>query len=357
MSVHNEIILFRVPFGSHLYGTAGPTSDYDYKAVVLPKLDDLLLNKKISIRKERPDHLKDGDKMLSGETETEYIPLQVFFDDFFNGQTYALEVAFAVVQGLHDVPEHDGDKSEHFKYQQRLMADLVQQFLTSNVKKMVGYAVTQSQMYGVKTERFTSLKTFLNIVNEHFERFNFGNLSTELKMSNTQLNSVFHSDLLSKVLTLPHVNMVEVLNVRGGKETTPAIEVVGKKFPLTSSWLSVFNSLTKTLHTYGERVKQFDGEGIDWKALSHAIRITEQILELSKEGTLTFPRPNAAFLKAVKNGEVQLDEATSYLNAKFSKVDDAIANSVLQQRTPELEKKFEEFKLKELKSLYGLLTS
>jgi predicted nucleotidyltransferase len=357
MKAQKETTLFTVLTGSHLYGTAGPSSDFDYKAVVLPKLDDLLLNKKVTNRKEKPEGLKAGDKMLAGETETEYLPLQVFFDDFFNGQTYALEVAFAVMHGLHEVPGQNGEKLNRFKYQQRLMTELVERFLTRNVKKMVGYAVAQSRMYGLKTERFTSLKTFLDTVHTHFENSMFSELKTETKMRETRLNSEVHADLLAAVLKLPHVKEVQVFNARGGKETSPGLEVAGKQFPLTNSWLTVYSSLKGTLENYGERVKQFDGEGVDWKALSHAMRITEQVLELSTKGTLAFPRPNALFLRAVKNGEVTLEEATAYLDTAFSMVDEAVANSVLQERTPELEKEFEEFKLKELKALYGLPTS
>lgn len=357
MKAQKETTLFSVLTGSHLYGTAGPNSDFDYKAVVLPKLDDLLLNKKVTNRKEKPEGLKAGDKMLAGETETEYLPLQVFFDDFFNGQTYALEVAFAVVQGLHEVPGVNGEKDNRFAYQQRMMTELVDRFLTSNVKKMVGYAVAQSRMYGLKTERYTSLKEFLDTVYMYFDKTMFSELSVETKMRHTRLNSDVHELLLRTVLTLPHVKEVQVFNARGGKETSPGLEVAGKQFPLTNSWHTVYSSLKGTLTNYGERVKQFDGEGVDWKALSHAMRITEQVLELSRTGTLVFPRPNADFLRAVKNGEVSLDEATAYLDTAFSMVDEAVSKSVLRERTPELEKEFEAFKLKELKALYGLSSS
>jgi hypothetical protein len=35
-------------------------------------------------------------------------------------------------------------------------------------------------------------------------------------------------------------------------------------------------------------------EGVDWKALSHAVRVGTQALELLKTGHVTFPLPNAA---------------------------------------------------------------
>lgn len=101
-------------------------------------------------------------------------------------------------------------------------------------------------------------------------------------------------------------------------------------------------------------MKEFSGEGVDWKALSHAVRITEQVLELCSTGKMTFPRPNADFLRDMKNGKMTLEEATDYLNIQFVKVDDAVANSVLRTRTPELDEEFEKWKVKELSALYGL---
>lgn len=350
MKTSKETTLFRVLTGSHLYGTATEKSDFDYKAVTLPKLDDLLLNKRVTNRKEKPEGLKAGDKMLAGETETEYLPLQVFFDDFFSGQTYALEVAFATALFKHEPV----DNVQFKEYWMWMMQELIDKFLTKSVKKMVGYAVSQSKLYGLKTERYTSMRQFVAMVETHFDNSMFSELTTDIKMRETSLTSSVHADLLESVLRLPFVKTCEVQNASGGQTMAPGLEIAGKKFPFTNSWLTVVNSVKNQLANYGERVKEFDGEGIDWKALSHAIRITEQVLELCRDGKLEFPRPNALYLLDVKSGKVPLDEATAYLNEAFSKVDQAVATSVLPERTHSLETEFEAWKLQKLTELYGL---
>ena len=96
MKAQKETTLFKVLTGSRLYGTHTKYSDFDYKAVVLPHLETLLMNIQVTNRKEKPEGLKAGDKMIAGESETEYLPIQVFLNDFLAGQTYALEIAFAV---------------------------------------------------------------------------------------------------------------------------------------------------------------------------------------------------------------------------------------------------------------------
>jgi len=358
MKAKKETTLFTVLTGSHLYGNASETSDFDYKAVCVPPLDELLLNTKITNRKEKPVGLKQGDKMAAGEAETEYLPLQVFLDDFFNGQTYALEVAFAVKQGKFELfSPNDRDTLEASTsrdididpgYIRDIISDLINLYLTKNVKKMVGYAVSQSKLYGLKTQRYTSLNEALCIIEEYSHDFLSPNDNNEkLTFNDSPI-------LLARLLALPHIKEIQIFNADGGSALAPALEICGKQYPYTSRISTVVKSMLKTVGDYGARVKEFDGQGVDWKALSHAIRITDQVLELCSTGFLTFPRPNAQFLLDVKTGKLTLDEATDYLNAAFAKVDDAIITSKLQERTPELEKKFREWKIQVLRSIYGV---
>ncbi len=337
--------LFKVLTGSHLYGTATKTSDYDYKVVVLPALNDLLLNKRITNYKEKPEGMKASDKMVAGETETEYIPLQTFFNDFFSGQTYALELAFATAQGKHDA--RDG----LWLATSSICSQMIERFLTRNVQKMVGYAVAQSRLYGLKTERFTSVKVFVNTVEDHFIP-ELGKAQAEKLMRTQKLQD--SPMLLEKLLMLEHVKEATLKNAKGGMADAPALDVCGKLFPMTNTWATVLASMKTTLSNYGNRVADFEGEGVDWKALSHAIRITEQVLELSETGKLTFPRPNADFLLAVKKGKVPLEEANAYLESAFKKVDTAVEKSVLREKTPKLQLEFEHFMLTHLRFFYEL---
>ena len=332
----NETMLFRVLVGSRLYGTHTEKSDFDYKVVVLPNVEQLLMNRQLSNRKEKPVGMKATDKMVAGEAETEYLPLQVFVDDLFAGQTYALELLFAFNQGL---AERCNDYVLNNKVT-LMMRELQDKFLTSNVKKMVGYAVSQSQMYGLKTERFTTLKKVVDMLHEHLAFFPV----------NTTLNE--ETDLRERLLKLPHVKPVMIENSAGGSALAPALDIVGKKFPLTNKVVTLLNSLQGLLDGYGARVASFEGEGVDWKALSHAIRITTQVLELSRTGKLTFPNAEADNLRAIKEGAMTLEDATALLNEKFAQVDEAVANSTLPTRTKELEDAFLVWKLEWLKKFY-----
>ncbi len=344
MKANKEIAIFTLLTGSHLYGTATEASDFDYKAVCLPSIDDLLLNTKVTNRKEKPEGVGHGATMKAGETETEYVPLQVFLNDFFDGQTYALELAMA---GKRITVPMRVDVSVAWEIR-RMLDELVEKFLTKSVKKMVGYAVSQSKMYGLKTQRYTAMGNALRAFNL-WGRENVFNNDQAARYTLADCPS-----LVEELLKFEHVKTIEIMNADGGTKPAPGIEIVGKQYPLTTKCAHIVKSLEKSLSGYGERVKEFDGEGVDWKALSHAIRITEQVVELCETGKLTFPRPNAKFLLDVKGGKIALDEATAYLNTTFAKVDDAVSGSLLQERTPELEQEFKEWKIKVLRRFYGL---
>jgi hypothetical protein len=356
MKVKVETALFMVPFGSHLYGTNGPNSDLDFKLVCLPSLADLLLNKQVTNRKVLPEGKKDGEKMSVGEAEYEYIPLQVFLNDFIAGQTYALEIAFAVLQekvwfeGM-PVQQLAADKliTDDHIFVFEWMDELVGRFLTRNVQKMVGYAVSQSRNYGLKTERYTSMKNVVETVEGYIQSLAI------MKTNEQAINKLILKDspaLIAELVKMPHVKECEILNGAGGTQMAPAIEVCGKQFPLTAAFSTMLKSLKASLAQYGDRVKKYDGEGVDWKALSHAIRITEQVLELTTTGKLVFPCANADYLKEVKEGKRTLEDATNYLTTLFNVIDDAVANSHLQERTPELDEQYVEFKTNLLRKYY-----
>jgi hypothetical protein len=257
-------------------------------------------------------------------------------DDLFAGQTYALELLFAFNQGL---AERCNDLVLNNKVTV-MMRELQDKFLTSNVKKMVGYAVAQSQLYGLKTERFTTLKKVVEMLHEHLAFFPATTTLAE------------EDGLRDRLLKLPHVKPVMIENSAGGSALAPALDIVGKKFPLTNKVVTLVNSLQGLLDGYGARVASFEGEGVDWKALSHAIRITTQVLELSRTGKLAFPNASASSLRMIKEGQLKLEDATDLLNRMFAQVDEAVANSTLPARTKEMEADFLVWKLKWLKKFY-----
>lgn len=105
-------------------------------------------------------------------------------------------------------------------------------------------------------------------------------------------------------------------------------EVVGKKFTETTSINIVLECLTQFFGKYGQRAKQAEqNQGVDWKAMSHALRAGYQLEQMYKEGNITFPLRRADWLKQIKAGEIpfqrvadELEEQLDYVKtlAKYS---------------------------------------
>jgi hypothetical protein len=408
--------LFKILTGSRLYGTFTDTSDYDYKVITLPPLEDVLLGKKLVNYKEVPEGKGAHDSMPDNGIETEYIPLQVFFNDFFAGQTYAVELAFAILQGKYDsqynyqstidkilyilenlnkddlLCDHTqaieeikkiegvrfseeeyhsdsfdinlirpvftiapftepikfrtevgmlkyhlnnlkcGDYSEIY-FLTEMIQDLVENFLTKDVKKMMGYAVSQAKVYGAKTDRYVTVVSAIDI------------LSSE--NGKCILNEM--PKLIEALLKLPftNINSTEVNNV-----VNNTIVINHKQYPLSCQLDYIVNSLKATEHTYGDRVKSFQGTGADWKAMAHAVRIVKQIQELSTTGTILFPSKDIDQIKSIRNGLMEVEDATNLLNDSIVKAEESIMNSILPAKTPEMIEMFNHWKINVLKSLY-----
>ncbi len=56
-------------------------------------------------------------------------------------------------------------------------------------------------------------------------------------------------------------------------------------------------------------------EGVDWKALSHTVRVGYEALELLESGSLTYPSPTREHLRAIKAGEVPYAAVAAEIDA------------------------------------------
>jgi len=112
-------------------------------------------------------------------------------------------------------------------------------------------------------------------------------------------------------------------------------------------------TVKKFYDSYGARAKQAsNNDGIDWKAVSHAIRAASQVEELLTEGTITYPLKNAEYIKKVKCGEFDYQtEVGPYLEEMMEKVEELSNKSTLPDKP---DRKFWEDFIKETVETYVL---
>lgn len=312
--------IVKIPFGSHLYGTATPASDFDFKVVYLPNLTDLVIGKKAEIYKEKPG--RPDEVMQAGEVETEFVPLQRLAQDFFSGQSWAIECTFAILSGEYEMLEPG------LEYDlQTFCNTLVEKFLTRDLKAMVSYAIHQSQMYGVKAERLNAIERLIEALSK-VERPQFTRLS-DIKLI---LDTLIDGETISYSI------------IKGTNHTyqeQPALKVNNREYPMASMVHYLLTELLKVKQRYGERVKRAQGEEVDWKALSHAVRVVRQAVSLLQHKQIKFPLPSAQLLTDIKNQQLSFAEATSIFAELNTRMEELQKTTELQEKTPELKAHFD----------------
>lgn len=328
-------VLLKVTYGSHLYGTNTPTSDLDEKVVYLPPLEDVLLGKKLRTYKTRVDaegaQVSDSAQMPDGGLEVEYVPFQTFCRDFLNGQTYALECAFAHLS-TEPVPLY-------------WVKELVEKFTTCNVSSMAGFAMKQTFDYvhrGVRLEKARALLAVLTDLMQNVGARVTLRLDTPWSQSETYLDEVVRRTGCELGTT-----------VNNGMEMR-TLKLNGRDYLETTTAEHLRTAVQKLVDSYGHRTQAAAEMEVDRKSLMHAVRVYQQALELLQTGRMVFPRPNSKQLLSVKTDQ-PLEEVKALLLSLEEELETAQANSkVLPAKTPELEAAFDEWLLQELRRQYGL---
>jgi hypothetical protein len=110
-------------------------------------------------------------------------------------------------------------------------------------------------------------------------------------------------------------------------------EVVGKKFQETARVKYVLPILQRFITEYGVRAQAAEqNEGVDWKAMSHALRAAQQVKELFTHGTMTMPRPEAGLLLLVKQGKIDFKSVQEELENTMSEVEVLALRSELPEK-------------------------
>ena len=303
-------VLFRCQFGSHLYGTNTPESDLDYKTVVLPSAEQVLLGR-AHFNKTQNTKADSTAKNTSDDVDNETFSIGEYLKLLQQGQTVALDMLFAmqypaVVQEVHPLWE------ELYRNRHRL--------LSKNAKSFIGYCFSQSAKYGVKGSRMGAVERMLRVLE--------GAPDTSLV---GECLPGFVTAMEGE--TYFKVNRVSITPRNGEKPYEQTfMEIVGRKFPVTATIMHTRNAIQKIYNEYGHRARQAkENQGIDWKALSHAIRVCGEATELLETGYITFPlEPSLRrFVLDVKQGKLPFDEVQERLEAMMDRVTEAEQSSML----------------------------
>jgi hypothetical protein len=281
-----EEIICLVTYGSHLYGTATETSDKDFRGIFMPSKWDLVLNKKLATKKDY------------GEEDTEYFPLHKFIDLALQGQTIALDMLFAPEElTVITSPLWERMKAER------------ESFLFKEMNAFVGYARAQAKKYSAKGDRLAEAESLIELLDE---------TEPDVRMS----------DIWNK---LPLGLYLEYINddVQG----IPQYRALNRTIKSTYKVGYVREIMSSVVSEYGKRAKRaYDDKGADWKALSHAVRISLELLEIYRDKKITFPIKKRGLVLKIKRGEIPLSKVINLIDKLVEKVEVEKDNSGLPDK-------------------------
>jgi hypothetical protein len=354
--------LFTCLYGSRLYGTQTPTSDLDIKHIVLPALDNLLLGKKVE-NKVKKTNTERNTRNGADDVDEEFIPLQVFARHFIEGQTYALELAYAL-EGTHanqtfyslSTGKKTFDGSASSNIFATFVKELREQFLTSNIKAMMGYVVNQANLYSFKGER-------LNVTRELYEHLKLEcyDKNPDLDETCTTLGDAYtgivavRNGIDALCQKYPKYLRVDKYDIGGGR-MRPCVTILEKTLPFTNTIQQTMTVLKTVMNKYGARAEQASEANVDWKAMMHALRIVDEGLELLSTHKMRFPFEQAYVdkLLSIKHGEQPLDLIKEELAQKLDKLKELEASTTLPTNDVEFRERFDAWLVVWLRRFYNL---
>lgn len=316
----NKIV--EIKFGSHLYGTTTPKSDLDLKGIYIPTPRQIILGKyPETITKSRPKAVNERNN--KDDIDVEILSLGRYLDLLMEGQTMALDILFAPDWSYTD------NTTENGRDIMSVIKANKDKLLTRNVNAFVGYARQQAARYGIKGSRMDSLKRTKELLDSLV--VSNGYLDKLSNYEHAIQNLVEQS---KELVSLEKTPLIEIVMLKGpkGDLNAPHLKVNGRSIPFHAKVKYAQEVVGKMLDSYGGRAtKAHLAGGVDWKALSHAVRVNTEAQELLATGSITFPRPDSDLLLKIKTEQMPKEQVFEIIEHGVADLYEAQAKSTLRE--------------------------
>jgi predicted nucleotidyltransferase len=313
-------LIMKCLFGSHLYQLNTPTSDKDYKGIYLPTKDSLLLG---NYRKSYSESTgNDKSKNTKDDTDVDIYSLPTFIEMACSGDTVALDMLHADNLLNENLPAGALYNTSGCAIWDQLKSRR-KMFYTKNMKSYIGYARKQANKYGIKGSRMGAVEEVINWLENLFD---FPMTDESLKLS--KIKAVYNN-----LPTNEFVKRSSMVDKSNGEKELKFYEICGRKYQDTLTLEQLLNHAQSIYDEYGDRAKQAkNDEGVDWKAVSHALRASYQMLGIIKDGDFEYPLPQTEFLLKVKTGQLNfVNEVQPVLDSLIVEIEELAEKSDLPQ--------------------------
>lgn len=266
-------LICKILHGSHLYGTNTPTSDTDFKSIFLPSIDDVLLCNVVHAINDSTGNCmtKNGkDDIDNGE-----FSIHKFVQLLTVGDIMAFDILYAPDENIIE-------RGANYHIFEKIRENH-HIFTSKNISGYIGYIRKQTAKYSAKGSRLAVVREVISILEELVE--------TDKQYPIRRIE-----DIIDK---LP----VTDFSFRDEK----GYNVIGKCFQNRDYLHNMLLVLQKYFSEYGSRALQAErNEGVDFKAVHHAVRACYQLISLYSSGKmeLPLPEPQRSIAIAIKKGEL-----------------------------------------------------
>ncbi|UJH94919.1 putative RNA repair pathway DNA polymerase beta [Acinetobacter phage PhaR5] len=322
-----ERLVMQCVFGSKLYGTSTPSSDLDIKGIFIPDAKSIIMGNALTHYNKNTNN--SHSKNTADDVDVEMYSLKYFIELAIKGETIALDM-------LHTPPEFivDYDFMEPWDF---IVANR-SMFYTTDMKAYLGYVKKQAAKYGIKGTRMAALRQVHDAIKD-LPEYRIVDIMDDAIEPSRHISRRRDYRVSQFVHKLP-IN--EYCKIETDPKTGSTFyNVMGVKHQLTIKMSELKRKIATEWDKYGERARQAElNNGIDWKAMHHAIRGGLQLQEIYKTGDLKYPLKDRELLMDIKLGKLEFKEVSTILEDLISDVDKLSAEAAKNGMRSSVDKEF-----------------
>lgn len=287
----NSELLYLIIFGSDLYGTSTGSADLDLRGIFMPSPQDIAAGTD-------KDHIHFSTADGASRNTPEDVDIDIFSLENWllrllpEGNIGALDLLFS--------PSNQSCVLFRSPILDPVFNSPLQFVDLSNSKGLIQYCMRQTKKYGIKGSPLGALLRVKKWLDCHEAD---GRLGDFLEAITAWTDDREHCAILS----LP-----------GGM----ALSLCGKIHQAGVRLRELRGRVDFELQKYGERAEMaVKNQGLDFKALSHALRALDQMEELLLTGRIVFPLKTRENLKRVKKGELGWKELEKLILERLAEIE------------------------------------
>lgn len=293
--------------GSHLYGTDTENSDTDILGVYLPEPADILL--------QRIKPAVTVVKNTASDVDETYYSFDKFVHMLAQGQLVALDILFNNQHLIDPDPRWTAFVNLYSK-----------KLLNKKTASFIGYCKSQAHKYCVKGDsRIKALKRLRDCI---IDACDDGSVYPSIKIL-----SEGYKDRISLIVeSSPYLEFTEHDNCQ-------YVKVCGKEYNTSAHVRGLLDLIETLLERYGYRAQEAStNNNVDWKALSHAVRVGYQAIELLETGEIKFPLQKREYIRNVKLGLCKYKDVVAKLDYLLEQIEEISIHSRLPENVePEVD--------------------